>query len=51
MGRACLAFETVGDDGLDHRKLPRENEAEIENVDSRKLLETDHHREGDRKCS
>jgi hypothetical protein len=34
---ACLAFMMVGDDGLDHRKLPIEDQAGIENVDSRKL--------------
>jgi hypothetical protein len=36
MGHAYFAFMMVGDDGLDHRKLPREDQAGIESVDSRK---------------
>jgi hypothetical protein len=36
MGHACLAFMIVGDDGLDNRKLPRQEQAGIENTDSRK---------------
>jgi hypothetical protein len=37
MRHACLAFMAIGDDGLDHRKLPREDQAGITSVDSRKL--------------
>ena len=32
-----LAFIVISDDGLDHRKLLREDQAGIESVDSRKL--------------
>jgi hypothetical protein len=33
----CEKAAENGDDGLDHRKLPREDRAGIESVDSRKL--------------
>ena len=41
MRHVCLAFMVIGDDGLDHRKLPREDQAGIESVDSRKLPRDD----------
>jgi hypothetical protein len=36
MRHVCLAFMVIGDDGLDHGKLPREDQAGIESVDSRR---------------
>lgn len=37
MRHGYLAFMVIGDHGLDHRKLPREDQAGIDSIDSRKL--------------
>jgi hypothetical protein len=37
MGHVCLVVMMVGDAGLDHRKLPREDQTGIESADSNKL--------------